>query len=114
MKKIAIPIADGQLSEFFGKCNHFDIIEIENDEIKNNVKVVPPHRDISKLPQWAAEIGITDIIAYKMDKTIINLFLSHKINIFIGIPKSDTKTLINDYMSGTLTSDKQMIHSIIN
>lgn len=114
MKKIAIPIVDDRLSEYFGTCDYFDVIEIENDEIKNRIKVTPPHRNISKLPGWAAELGITDIITYKVDKKIINLFLSHKINIFVGIPQGDTGSLINEYMNGTLTSDKQMINSIIN
>lgn len=114
MKKIVIPTVEGQLSEFLGKCNYFEIIEIENDVVTNVVKVIPPYRDIFKLPLWAAQMGITDIITYKVDKEIISLFLSHKINIFVGIPKSDITTLIQDYINGTLISDKQMINSIIN
>jgi hypothetical protein len=40
----------------------------------------------TELPGWLEEIGITDVITFKVNPKIINLFVSKKVNLFVGVP----------------------------
>jgi predicted Fe-Mo cluster-binding NifX family protein len=113
MKRVAVPVVKGRLSEYFGQCNHFEIFEIDEGNIKSNEIEMPLKDDITKLPEWAASEGITDIIAYKVDKCIINSFTPFRINLFIGIPINTPRSLINDYINGKLKSDEIIISEIL-
>lgn len=114
MQRIAIPILNGKLSESFGQCSHYEIFEIDNKQIKSNVVKIPNVKNISELPEWASKQGISDIITYKIDKQIINLFIKLKINLFVGIPIKATHVLIEDYLNGNLKSDSNIISNIIS
>ncbi|MBN2275856.1 MAG: hypothetical protein JXK95_16125 [Bacteroidales bacterium] len=114
MKRIAIPVVKSQLSEYFGHCNHYKIFEIDEGIVKSEQLEVPPKEDIKKLPEWAVSKGITDIITYKIDKHIINLFAPLKINLFIGVPIGTPGKLIKDYINGKLKSDETIISKIIS
>jgi predicted Fe-Mo cluster-binding NifX family protein len=114
MQRIAIPITKGKLSESFGKCSHYEIFEIDNNQINSNIVEIPNVKDITELPEWAFKQGITDIITYKIDKQIINLFTKLKINLFVGIPIKPAQFLIEDYLNGNLKSDSNIISNIIS
>jgi len=112
MKRVAIPVVQGRLSEYFGKCNHYEIFEIEGTNFKSDEIEVPQHKELVKLPEWAYRQGITDIIAYKVDKKIISLFTGYKINLFVGIPINTPQHLIEEYINGNLKSDEKIIQEI--
>ena len=111
MKRVAIPVIKGRLSEHFEECSYCEIFEIDGDNVKSNEIEVPPS-DISQLPDWAIKEGITDFIVYKVDKDIINLFTKEKINLFIGINPDSPEKLIEAYVNGTLRSDEKVISEI--
>lgn len=111
MKRVAIPVVKGKLSEYFEKCNYCEIFEIDGYSVKSNEIEVPPS-DINKLPEWSVQQGITDIITYKIDKNIINVFSREKINLFIGIKINTPEKLIEDYVNGALKSDEKIILEI--
>ena len=112
MKRIAIPVKEGKLSEYFGQCGYYEIFEIENKSIQANTLEVPPVKDIEKLPAWIESQRITDVIAHKIDSQIISLFSNLKINLFIGIPINKTEDLVDDYLKGQLKSDSNIIKDI--
>ena len=112
MKRIAIPVKEGKLSEYFGQCGYYEIFEIENESILTNTLEVPPVKDIEKLPAWIESLKITDVIAHKIDSKIISLFSNLKINLFIGIPINKTEDLVDDYLKGQLKSDSNIIEDI--
>ncbi|MBA7519841.1 hypothetical protein ES705_11929 [subsurface metagenome] len=112
MERVAIPVVKGKLSEYFGHCNHYEIFEIDGENIQSNEIEVLPHHDITKLPEWAVQQGITDIIAYKVDKKFLSLFTGNKINLFIGVPINTPRILIEEYLSGNLKSDEKIIKEI--
>ena len=113
MKRVAVPVVKGHLSEYFGQCNHYKIYEIDGENVKSKEIKTPPKGDITKLPEWAASKRITDIIAYKIDKRIITLFTSFRINLFVGIPINFPRNLIEDYINGNLISDEKIISEIM-
>ena len=113
MKRLAIPVINGELSEYFGKCSHYQVFDISGNQVKENVLEIPELNDIMKMPEWAKENGITDIISYKLDKKILMLFTRYKINLFIGISKRRPEELLEEFIEGTLVSDQSIIKGII-
>lgn len=112
MKRVAIPISKSELSEFFGQCNHYEIFEIEKEIVNRKMVELPLGMDVSELPEWLKEMGVSDVIAYKVNKKIITLFAANKVNLFIGVAKKSPESLIDDYLNGTLESDKNIIEEI--
>ncbi len=114
MKRVAIPISENKLSEYFGGCNYYEVFQIDGKKIKKQVFEVPPVKDILELPEWLYKQGITDVIAFKVNRDIISLFASKKVNLFIGIQVESSEKLINDYLNGRLESDKSIIKELTN
>ncbi len=114
MKRVAIPISKNELSEFFGECDHYEIFEIEKEIITQKVVETPCDINIEELPKWLKNKGVSDVVAYKVNKTIITLFASNKVNLFVGISKKSPQDLIDDYLQGKLESDKNIIEEITN
>ena len=73
---------------------------------------IPPFHELTKLPDWATQQGITDIIAYKIDNRIISQFIKNKINLFVGVRFDTPQALIDDYLNGRLKSDEKIIREI--
>ncbi|MFV0590854.1 MAG: NifB/NifX family molybdenum-iron cluster-binding protein [Draconibacterium sp.] len=114
MRRVAIPIQNNVLSEYFGGCNYYEIFEIENDDIRKASIEIPEVEAADELPGWLEKRGITDVIAYKVKKEIIRLFASRKINLFVGVPQEDPARIIETYLSGKLESDKRIIEELTN
>ena len=109
MRRVAIPITNNQLSEYFGGCNHYEIFEIDKRVTGKQSASLPAGIALEELPGWLQKQGITDVIAYKVNREIISLFASKKVNLFVGIPINTSENLIEDYLNGTLASDKNII-----
>jgi hypothetical protein len=114
MKRIAIPIERSKLSEYLGKCKHFEIFEIGKDTIKQDSIKVPYFMIKTELPGWLASVGVTDVIMYKIDKLVLKRFQKHKINLFIGVHSKVPENLIRDYLEGKLWSDGEIISEILD
>ena len=112
MKRVAIPIENNSLSEYFGGCNYYEIFEIEGDRIQKKTFELPSVSSITELPSWLEKQGVTDVIAYKVNKEIISLFASKKVNLFVGVPQNTTDNLIDDYLKGKLESDRDIIEEL--
>ncbi len=112
MRRVAIPLMDDKLSEYFGQCSHYEIFEIDNKTIKSSKVEFHSIKEIEEIPDWVVKKGITDVIAYKMDKKFIALFSNTKINLFVGVPMDTAASLIDSYLNGTLRSDAKIIHEL--
>ena len=114
MKRVAIPISNNILSEFFGECEQYAIFDIEKEiEGKQSVKI-PTGIDIKEIPGWIEKQGITDVIAYKVNPGIIKLFASKKVNLYVGIQPDFPQKLIDEYLKGNLESDVKVINELMN
>ena len=114
MKRIAIPIVDNLLSEYFGECNYYELFEIEGNNIQKRSFELPQGKNITDIPEWLSQQGVTDVIAYKVNTKIVSLFTSRKLNLFLGVPKHSPDKLIEDYLNGKLESDKGIIEELTN
>lgn len=84
MRRVAIPIENNVLSEYFGGCHYYEIFEIENDDIRKTTFEIPEVEAVNELPDWLEKRGITDVIAYKVKKEIIRLLLPGKSTCLLG------------------------------
>ncbi|HBH47660.1 MAG TPA: hypothetical protein DDX98_03425 [Bacteroidales bacterium] len=112
MKRIAIPIKEGRLSEYFGQCDFCQIFDINKGMVEETTAVFLGEENSELLPEWASSLGITDIVTNKIRKQIIGLFTSCKINLFVGIEIQSPEAIINDYLDGRLRSNQEIISEI--
>ncbi len=113
MKRVAIPVTNGKLSEYFGTCSQYEVFEMKGSKVIRSALELPQPRNAEMMPGWAARQGITDIITFKVDKGILSLFRENKINFFIGVPVADALSLFRDYRKGNLKSDESIIREIM-
>jgi hypothetical protein len=111
-KRVAIPVTNQQLSEFFGTCSHYEIFEIKKKILNRYELQIPVGTTLIDLPEWLEKRGVTDVIAYKVNKQIISLFASRKVNLFVGVRQDNPQNLIDKYLQGRLESDKKIIAEI--
>ena len=114
MKRVAIPIVNEQLSENFGECNYYTIFEVDKKVLSLKTSYLPAGVGSLELPSWLKGEGVTDVITYKINRQIINLFVAEKINLFLGIPIGTPEKIIDDYLQGKLVSDKKIIAELTN
>ncbi len=108
MKKIAIPAINGILCKHFGHCQEFHIFEVTESQISNSFAKTPPPHAPGVIPNWLTELGVTDVIAGGMGQRAIDIFNNQGVNVFVGAPDKDPKTVVNDFLSGNLETQANM------
>ena len=101
--KIAIPLAQGRLSMHFGHCEKFAFIEVDDDRniVSVTEKDAPPHQP-GLLPRWLGEAGVDVIIAGGMGHRAQSLFKQADIEVVIGAPAEEPRSLVENYLAGKL------------
>lgn len=103
-QKIAIPLTNNQLSNHFGKADHFKIFEIGNGAIQNITKRKAPPHEHGKLPQWIADEGITNIISGGIGQKAIARFQELNIKFVCGIESEEPEILVQKFLDNILAS----------
>jgi predicted Fe-Mo cluster-binding NifX family protein len=110
MRKIAMPMAKGDLCDHFEEFQYFLIFDFNNPlSIQEDIKS-PPSREIKQLPAWLLEAGVTDIIARGIDHELIKKLNQNKIHVFIGVKKKKPEDLVRDYLKKNLETNEQMCY----
>ena len=112
MKRVAIPIANNRLSEFFGECERYEIFDVDHKITGRHSAAVPSGIGVEGLPGWLHKQKITDVITYKVNPKIIRIFAACKVNLYVGIVSDSPENLINEYLQGNLESDEKIIQEI--
>ena len=102
--KFAVPLANGKLTEHFGHCQEFALIEVAENEILDKQILVPPPHEPGILPNWLHELGADVIIAGGMGQRAISLFNEKGIKVITGAPPLDPDELVKRYLNHTLVS----------
>lgn len=102
--KIAIPTSQGKLSNHFGHCETFTLINVDHDAITNVEEVKAPAHEPGVLPRWLGEQEVSLIIAGGMGQRAQQLFANQNIEVVIGAPTQEAKTLVTNYLAGTLST----------
>ena len=104
--KIAIPLVGDRLSEHFGHCEKFALVELDLDakKIVNQTLTTPPPHEPGVLPRWLHEQGVFAIVAGGMGQRALNLFNEYGIGVMRGVPGETAEAMAQAYLAGQLTS----------
>ena len=103
MKKIfAIPTINGELTQHFGHCEKFAIVETEDNKIIKEEFVVPPLHQPGVYPKYLADRGVHVIIAGGMGQKAQELFAMNNIEVYVGITADSPQKLVQYYLDEQL------------
>ena len=105
MKIIALPVLENELSPHFGLCSHFIFYFLKNGELFKEELIPAPAHLPDSIPNWLIQNGVTDVIAAGIGLKPIEILSQHKINVFVGVRLNDPKTLLKEYLNGTLETN---------
>lgn len=103
--KIAISTDSGKVSEHFGRCPEFTIIEIEDNKIKTKKTIKNPGHMTGFLPKFLKEQGVSCVIAGGAGFRAQELFEQFGIKLITGI-QGETEDVANRFISGNLEQGK--------
>jgi predicted Fe-Mo cluster-binding NifX family protein len=108
--RIAMPLTKGKLSQHFGHCEQFAIIDIDSDNktIKSQELVLPPAHEPGVLPRWLAGLHVELIIAGGMGQRAQQLFAENHIDVLVGASDNEPKELVSQYLSGRLQGGQNL------
>jgi Mrp family chromosome partitioning ATPase/predicted Fe-Mo cluster-binding NifX family protein len=108
--RIAIPVTAGKLSEHFGHCEKFAIIDADPDtkKVANTETLKPPAHEPGSLPKWLSGLCVDLIIAGGMGRRAQQLFQQNKIDVLIGAPHNNPQELVQQYLTGQLQSGQNI------
>jgi len=99
--KIAISTDSEEVSEHFGRCPEFTIVEIENKKIKNKKIIKNPGHETGFLPKYFKEQKIDGVIAGGAGFRAQELFEQFGIKLITGI-QGKVVDVINHFVRGNL------------
>ena len=102
--RYAIPVSGGGVSPHFGHCEHFALIDVDEDrkEIVKSELVASPGHQPGLLPEWLAEQGVAIVIASGMGSRAQNLFQQNRIGVIIGTMENDPEKAVLSHLNGQL------------
>ena len=108
--RIAIPLTEGKLSQHFGHCEQFAIVDVDSDSrsINNKELLTPPPHEPGVLPKWLSGIQVNKIIAGGMGQRAQQLFAQNKIKVVVGAPEEVPEKLVLGYLDDTLVAGENI------
>jgi ATP-binding protein involved in chromosome partitioning len=102
--RIAIPLTEGKLSQHFGHCEQFAIIDVDSDSknIKSQELVLPPAHEPGVFPQWLSGLCVNLIIAGGIGQRAQQLFKQNDIDVIVGASDNTPQELVLQYLTGKL------------
>jgi predicted Fe-Mo cluster-binding NifX family protein len=104
--RYAVPVSSGGLSAHFGHCEHFALIDVDEQrkEILRKELVPSPGHQPGLLPEWLAEQGVSVVIASGMGSRAQSLFNQNRVGVIIGALEVDPEKAVLNYLNGTLST----------
>jgi len=104
--KFAIPVAGGTMSPHFGHCEHFALIDVDEQskKILRKELVPSPGHEPGLLPRWLAEQGVSIVIAGGMGSRAQSIFQQNNIVVIIGTMENDPEKAVLNYLNGQLAT----------
>jgi ATP-binding protein involved in chromosome partitioning len=104
--RYAVPVSSGMVSAHFGHCEHFALIDVDEQrkEIVGKELIPSPGHEPGLLPKWLADEGVSVVIASGMGSRAQGLFQQNRIQVIIGALDSDPERVVLNYLDGTLAT----------
>ena len=108
--RIAIPLTEGRLSQHFGHCQQFAVVDVDSDNksISNKELFVPPVHEPGVLPKWLSGIQVNLVIAGGMGQRAQQLFEQSGVSVLVGAPSESPEEIVEAYLSGTLVAGENI------
>ena len=105
--RYAIPVSGGVLMAHFGHCEHFALIDVDEQtkEIVRKELIPSPGHQPGLLPQWLAEEGVAVVIAGGMGSRAQDIFRQNRIEVIIGALETDPEKAVLSYLNGLLATE---------
>jgi len=104
--KYAVPVSRGVMCAHFGHCEHFALIDVDEEKkeiIKKELVPAPEHQP-GLLPPWLARQGVSCVIAGGMGMNAQNLFTNHGVQVVIGAMENDPEKAVLSHLNGRLVT----------
>jgi ATP-binding protein involved in chromosome partitioning len=104
--RIAVPVSNGKLTQHFGHCPAFALVEADpqNKSIVSSVELPAPVHAPGVRPRWLREQGVDLVIAGGMGDGARSLLDSCSIQVITGAPAETPESLVRSYLEGALTA----------
>jgi len=99
--KLAISTDLGKVSEHFGRCPEFTLVELEDNKVKNREVIENPGHMTGFLPKFFKGQGVSCVIAGGVGFRAQELFKQFGIKLIIGV-QGDVDKVINDFINEEL------------
>lgn len=103
--KIAIPLAQGELSPHFGHCEAFAFFTVEEGKVLKEEVVNPIEHGCGSYPQFLKEYDCNVLIAGGLGLKAKNNVLEQGIEVIHGVSNAPLKQLVEQYLAGNLISE---------
>ena len=117
MKKLALACEDnqgldGQISQHFGRCPNYLIVDVEGNEVKKSEVVANPYftnHIPGKVPQFIKEQGAQVMIAGGMGPKAIDMFTTFGIEVVTGAV-GNAGNVLQAYLGGEISGVEPCKH----
>jgi len=104
--RYAVPVSSGMVSTHFGHCEHFALIDVDEQrrQIVRKELIPSPGHQPGLLPEWLAKAGVSVVIASGMGSRAQSLFQQNRIQVIIGALEGDPERVVLNHLNGTLAT----------
>jgi predicted Fe-Mo cluster-binding NifX family protein len=101
MKRIAIPTEGVSVSEHFGRCPNFTIVDIDEGSVVRRESITNPEHQPGMLPSFLKGKGVACVIARGMGNRATHLFAQAGIETIVGV-SGPVDGVVRQYLEGSL------------
>lgn len=105
--KISVSTDNGMVSEHFGRCPEFTVIEIADGKLKSRTNIANPGHEPGFLPKFLHDQGVSCIVAGGMGQRAQMLFAEQGISTMVGVTGS-VDDVVKELLAGTLKSGESL------
>ncbi len=101
--RIAVASENKIISSHFGRCEVFEMYDVEKGKVINHESKASPGHRPGFLPVFLSDLGVNVIIAGGMGETAQQLFKENNIDVVFGVQGSCDQA-VDKYLKGGLQS----------
>lgn len=105
--KIALAVDGNEVSQHFGHCQGFYLVDIEENVVNDENYIKNPGHRPGFLPKFLAEIGVNAIVSGGMGQMAQQLFSEEGIQVITGA-RGNVYDVIGQFTAGNLESSNEV------
>lgn len=110
MKKLAMPLMNGRLSEHFGHSREFAFYEIEGNKIVKEYRKEPPPHAEGTIPRWLGAEKVTHLIVGGIGPKAIDILNHFGMDVYVGVAVDQAANLALDFVNENLKYGQNYCH----